>query len=119
MTKYGCGCAHCQFAPTTLRRLRCQRPPPNAPRAPDLHTAAHVEWELKLLPSKPPPVQTAEFEVATLPPLRRIGTELRWMAIFALLSLLVAAYWPVDTPTSVVRAPCAQPCVMQPSACCS
>ena len=83
-----CDCEVCTHAPTTLRVKRCQRQLPRAER-PDLHTAAYVAWQPTVLPPRPPPQAPEEPYVARPPPqLKRIGGELPWMALFAVVALL-------------------------------
>ena len=86
-----CTCAICQHTPSTLRRLRCQRH--HAAAEPDLHTPAHVDWTVKLLPSEQPQVvEEDDDQPAELFAVRRLGNELPWLALFALLTLFVAGF---------------------------
>ena len=87
-----CDCEVCTHAPTTLRVKRCQRQP-QRDAGPDLHTASFVDWSPKVWPAPPPPPAPAERPVARPPPeLKRIGEELPWIALFAVVAFLYSMF---------------------------
>ena len=88
----GCQCAVCSHAPDTVRRSR--RCKAAGTYLADVHTAAHVDLPLKLLPARPgagsaPDSGEPQAEV----PLQRLGTELRTAAICLVLLLLASRAW--------------------------
>jgi len=89
----GCQCATCAHQPETVRRIgrtrrRC------AGYIVDLHTASHVDMPVKLLP--PGPARSSvpdDGEPQTLPPVTRLGTELRTMCAVCVFMLLLSGAW--------------------------
>ena len=88
----GCQCATCSHEPETIRRSR--RCTAKGQYLRDLHTAAHVDLPLKLLPARPGPGSAPDSgEPQEAPPLKRLGTELRTLAVLAVLLLLASSAW--------------------------
>ena len=94
----GCTCAVCSHEPETVRRSR--RCKAAGAYLADMHTAPHVDFPVKLLPGGPARCSVPDTgEHMALPPVKRLGNELRTLALLALVILLVSSIW--DTVKSL------------------